>query len=136
MEHFATALVERAPVLVPVLLILATAFLTTRFLNRGYAKLPLLGKEYGNSEQRRKAFIAGAAELYRRGYEKFRDEPFRLTTVDGREWLDEYGLVWSILSRCIGERIVVPNSTLEELRRLPEGHINNRKMIEQVNCTM
>ncbi|ORY61450.1 ent-kaurene oxidase [Pseudomassariella vexata] len=76
------------------------------------AQFPLIGKEYGNSEQRRKAFIKEASKLYEKGNNMYKDKPYRLTTLDG-------------------DHIVVPVSALEELRRLPDAKTRLTTSYEQ-----
>ncbi|KAK9770130.1 putative Ent-kaurene oxidase [Seiridium cardinale] len=101
MERLTTVLADHRPVVAPLLIVLTT-----------YTNFPLLGKEFGGSERRCKAFLTGAAQLYHKGYETFRDQPVRLTPADG-------------------DRILVPNSALEELRRLPGDDINSQKALDK-----
>lgn len=84
MDQLSTILLDRIPVVIPVVIVLTSIFVVTRFLDNGYSKIPLLGHEYGNSEQRRKTFLKSAAQLYRKGYAEFKDSAFKLTTADGR----------------------------------------------------
>ncbi|ETS77988.1 hypothetical protein PFICI_10050 [Pestalotiopsis fici W106-1] len=112
MEHYIEVLSDRSSVLIAIIIIPTTIFIVSHLLSSGAAQFPLLGGELGNSEKRRKAFFAGAAALYDQGYAAFRDKPFRLTTVDG-------------------ERIVVPTSALDELRRLPDETISNKEALNK-----
>ncbi|KAK6080826.1 ent-kaurene oxidase [Seiridium cupressi] len=112
MERLTTALADHGPVVAPLLIVLTSVFVIAKLLSSNYTNFPLLGKEFRGSVRRRKAFLTGAAQLYRKGYETFRDQPVRLTTADG-------------------DPIVVPNSALEELRRLPDDGINNRKTLDK-----
>lgn len=52
--------------------------------NKAAANLmPLVGGEIGNSEQRRKAYIANARHIYAKGYELHKSRAFRITDTDG-----------------------------------------------------
>lgn len=47
-------------------------------------KFPLVGKELGNRRQRVKAFLSPVGyQLFRRGYEQFKNGVFRVTTDEG-----------------------------------------------------
>jgi hypothetical protein len=82
-EQAHTFLLEHAPVLAPLIVILLGVFVVSRIASGDASRLPLLGKEYGNLVQRRKAYIANAASFYNKGYQTFKDQAYRLTTVDG-----------------------------------------------------
>ncbi|KAK6197790.1 hypothetical protein LQW54_010562 [Pestalotiopsis sp. IQ-011] len=84
MEQLVEALADRGPVLLAILIVSTTIFIVSHLLNGGATNFPILGRELGNSEKRRKAFLSGAAELYDQGYAAFKDKPYRMTTVDGR----------------------------------------------------
>ncbi|KAI0129663.1 ent-kaurene oxidase [Xylariales sp. AK1849] len=111
MDRLSTMFSERGQPLIPIAVTLLGVFIISRLSGSSYTH-PLIGKEYGNSEQRRKAFLAGAAHLYSQGYRTFKDQAFRLTTVDG-------------------DRIIVPHSALEELRQLPDDYISNRRALNK-----
>lgn len=48
------------------------------------SNFPLLGKEYGGRRKRAEAFMRTPIEVYRKGYEKFKDQIYRVTTLDGQ----------------------------------------------------
>ncbi|ETS79291.1 hypothetical protein PFICI_09144 [Pestalotiopsis fici W106-1] len=80
----------------------------------GLDKIPLLGEELGSPEQRRKAFLSTAQDLYNKGYERFKDRVWRLTGTDG-------------------ERIVIPRCLLDDVKGMPDSHISIEKAIEKSN---
>jgi hypothetical protein len=84
MENIVGILSDRAQFIVPTAAILIGYVIVTKLLSGTTSNFPHLGKEIGNSEARRKAYLKGAVELYRQGYAKFKDTAYRLTTVDGR----------------------------------------------------
>lgn len=43
---------------------------------------PLLGKEYGSRRKRIEAFLFRPVEVYQNGYQKFKDEIYRITMPD------------------------------------------------------
>ncbi|KUI58297.1 Ent-kaurene oxidase [Cytospora mali] len=75
-------------------------------------KLPLHGAEYGIYPRRVLQYIYHAQSMYDKGYAKFKDALYRMTTADG-------------------EKVVVPLKYLEELRGKPEDQINNAKAHER-----
>jgi hypothetical protein len=84
MESISSILEDRVQVLIPVVLVLsAVLIISSRFSGSGYDAFPLLGQEFGNSDQRRKGFLKDAKKLYQEGYARFKNQPFRLTTTDG-----------------------------------------------------
>ncbi|CAG8956641.1 hypothetical protein HYFRA_00011952 [Hymenoscyphus fraxineus] len=88
-------------------LLLAVFFYNPDNLNSFWIarQFPLVGKELGNRKQRVKAFLSPAGyDLFRRGYEQFKNGVFRVTTDEG-------------------ELVVLPNSALDELRTLGDDHI-------------
>lgn len=104
---------DRAPLLGSVLVILIAA-IATSFLIGDKTNVPLVGEEWGNAEKRRQAYMTHARDLYHKGYEMFKKKTFRLTTMDG----DQY---------------VVPHDALDELRQLPDNHVNIDKAFEMMN---
>ncbi|KAJ0108710.1 Ent-kaurene oxidase [Diaporthe amygdali] len=115
MDQLPGLLADRLVLAASMLVILASVWLFSNFFDYSN-KLPLLGREYGNSEKRRKAYLAGAARLYEKGHNLFKTKPYRLTTMDG-------------------ERIVVPLSVLDELRRLPEDQLSIAESLQRVTET-
>ncbi|KAK6215491.1 ent-kaurene oxidase [Colletotrichum tabaci] len=90
---------------------LSSVWLVSRLVT-GKSDLPLMGSEHGSSEKRRKAYLASAGAIYRKGLDMFRDKPYRLETADG-------------------ERIVVPMSAMDELRRLPDDHLSMMDSVKE-----
>ncbi len=83
-DRLAPAVVARGPALASVLLIVSVIFLASRFFgSREDSDTPLVGEEYGNPEKRRTAYVQNARDLYMKGYQKFKERAFRLTTLDG-----------------------------------------------------
>jgi hypothetical protein len=78
-----TILWDRGPVLASVIAILFGVLVFSQFFSSNMTKFPLVGSEYSNSEQRRKAYLTNARSLYKKGYETFKNQAFRLTTADG-----------------------------------------------------
>lgn len=67
--------------------VLAAVVLLVQRLNsqRGLSRFPLLGgKEYGNRRKRIEAFMARPTEVYKKGYELFKEQIYRLNTPDGQ----------------------------------------------------
>lgn len=86
---FKTELLDRVivgPTLSLVILLVAGATVrwVRRILNVGRPQFPLVGKDIGNAEQRRRAYNQDARLLYNEGYTKLGTRPFRITTFDGR----------------------------------------------------
>ncbi|KAI0839943.1 cytochrome P450 [Hypoxylon sp. FL0890] len=115
MEVIANVLEERGAVLASVAVILTTVFLASLlFGSSEAANIPLVGKEYGNAEKRRKAFITNGYDFYKKGYELFKTKAFRLTALDG-------------------DRIVLPRHLMEEVRQLPDDVIDINKAFDIMN---
>ncbi|KAK7935615.1 Cytochrome P450 monooxygenase ATR2 [Apiospora marii] len=104
-EQMSQILLDRLPVLVSVALFTITVYAVSSLWN-GKNAIPLLGAEYGNAAQRRKDYMTGAAKLYQKGYDIFRHQVYRMTTLNG-------------------ERLIVPPEALEELRKMPDDVVNN-----------
>lgn len=83
MEQLTGILTDRLVLASSVGVILFTVWIFTTLFGPGN-NLPLVGKEYGNSHERRKVYLAAAAKLYKQGHEMFRNKPYRLTTTDGK----------------------------------------------------
>ncbi|KAI0187815.1 ent-kaurene oxidase [Xylaria flabelliformis] len=77
-------------------------------------ELPLVGKELGNAEKRRKAFISRPQDLYTKGYRSFKNKIFRITGADA-------------------DRFIIPRSLLNEVNRIPNEYISHDKIIEKLN---
>ncbi|KAH6654487.1 ent-kaurene oxidase [Truncatella angustata] len=116
MDQLTNFLADRAPIFASVAVLLGAAFLfsTFTFQAKGTDKIPLVGKEFGNAEQRRKAFIANAHGFYAKGYEMYKNVTWRLTGTDE-------------------ERIVLPRHLLDEARRFSDDHINITKAFDKNN---
>ncbi|KAF7540178.1 hypothetical protein G7054_g1529 [Neopestalotiopsis clavispora] len=116
MDQVIQQVADRAPIFASVGLLLVTAFLFSvlRSSKGGVDKIPLVGQELGGVEQRRKAYLSNAKDLYQQGYQRFKNSVFRLTDTDG-------------------EKIVLPRSLLDEARRLSEDHLNISKAFEKSN---
>lgn len=80
-QRLVQALEDRGNVIILLIFLISTVFAFTKVVGREI--VPLLGKEHGNFEQRRKAFLKDGSRLYQEGYEKFKDKICRLTTADG-----------------------------------------------------
>ena len=85
MDTLPAVLADRGPVLASVLFILSAVFLASRFVGGGdvNSNVPLVGSELGSAAKRRKAYSTQAKELYKKGYQAFKDKAFRVTTTDG-----------------------------------------------------
>lgn len=82
MEQLPGILADRLVLASSVVVVLSSVWILSKlFIARN--DLPLVGKEHGSSQERRKAYLAAAANLYKKGHELFRDKPYRLTTTDG-----------------------------------------------------
>ncbi|KAI0004374.1 cytochrome P450 [Xylariaceae sp. FL0662B] len=103
MGQISNIVADRAPVIASVLVVVAGVLLATQLF--GSSSIPLIGREYGYAEKRRKAFIKNGMDFYTKGYELFKNRAYRLTALDG-------------------ERIVLPRSLIEEVRRLPDDIID------------
>ncbi|CAJ2505514.1 Uu.00g129080.m01.CDS01 [Anthostomella pinea] len=116
MDQIQTVVANRWPAMASVVAVLACVFVATSLLGRGgdSNNLPLLGKEYGHAEKRRKAFITNGVDFYKKGYQLFKSKAYRLTTLDG-------------------ERIVLPRNLMEEVRRLPDDIIDINTAFDVVN---
>lgn len=73
---------QRAAMALLAFAFLSSVWLVTRLFT-GKSDLPLMGSEHGSSEKRRKAYLASAGAIYRKGLDMFRDKPYRLETADG-----------------------------------------------------
>ncbi|OTB03695.1 hypothetical protein M426DRAFT_321621 [Hypoxylon sp. CI-4A] len=106
---------ERGPVLASIAVVLASVFLfTLLFGGSDPSDIPLVGKEHGGAEKRRKAFITNGYDFYKKGYELFKSKAFRLTALDG-------------------ERIIIPRHLLEEVRQLPDDIIDINTAFDVMN---
>ena len=83
-EQLSQILLDRLPVLVAVALFTITAYAVSSLWN-GKSTIPLLDADYGNAAQRRKDYMTGAAKLYQKGYDLFRHEVYRMTTLNGKK---------------------------------------------------
>lgn len=85
MDQVIQQVADRAPIFASVGLLLVTAFLFSvlRSSKGGVDKIPLVGQELGGVEQRRKAYLSNAKDLYQQGYQRFKNSVFRLTDTDG-----------------------------------------------------
>ncbi|KAJ4355937.1 uncharacterized protein N0V89_003962 [Didymosphaeria variabile] len=81
-------------------------------LNAQLAKLPAFGAESG--EKQRTEFLKHGKDMYLQGYEKFKNQVFRMTTSDGAETL------------------VISPQFLPELRKLPDTVVSFPKAIEEL----
>ncbi|KAL1605327.1 hypothetical protein SLS60_004875 [Paraconiothyrium brasiliense] len=81
-------------------------------LNAQLAKLPSFGTESG--EKQRTEFLKHGKDMYLQGYEKFRNQVFRMTTSDG------------------AETVVISPQFLPELRKLPDTVVSFPKAIEEL----
>ncbi|KAK7953824.1 Cytochrome P450 monooxygenase ATR2 [Apiospora saccharicola] len=104
-EQLNQVLLDRLPVLISVALFTITAYAVSSLWN-GKSTIPLLGAGSGNTAQRRKEYMTGAAKLYQKGYDTFRHQVYRMTTLNG-------------------DRLIVPPEALEELRNMPDDVVNN-----------
>ncbi|KAK8066512.1 cytochrome P450 [Apiospora hydei] len=104
-EQLSHVLSDRLPALVSVALFTIVVYAVSSLWNEK-STLPLLGAGNGNAAQRRNEYMTNAAKLYQKGYEIFRHQAYRMTTLNG-------------------ESIVVPLEALEELRGMPDNIVNN-----------
>ncbi|KAK3937790.1 cytochrome P450 [Diplogelasinospora grovesii] len=99
-------------VLVSILAAISVAFIAPNLLSYwALGKYPLNGGQYGSYPKRLMAFISHAEQMYGEGYGKFKNAVYRMTTADG-------------------ERLIVPNTYLDELRQRPDSEINNAKALK------
>lgn len=65
--------VERMPLIATTVIVSLLAWLVQRFLSRAsLSHIPLAGAMLGDAEKRRKAYLAGAKNIYKEGYQKVR----------------------------------------------------------------
>ncbi|KAK8111355.1 Cytochrome P450 monooxygenase ATR2 [Apiospora kogelbergensis] len=102
-QQLSQILQERLPVVVSVALFTIVVYAVSSVWSNK-SNLPLLGADYGNSEQRRKQYRTSAATLYQKGYELFRHQAYRMTTSD---------------------------EALQELRGMPDEVVNNNIGLNQ-----
>ncbi|KAI0128888.1 ent-kaurene oxidase [Xylariales sp. AK1849] len=117
MDQLSSLIADRGSVLASVAVVFFAVFLFSSlrlFSSNGTDKIPLVGREIGNAEKRRKAYIANARELYTRGYNTFKNNVFRITDTDG-------------------EKIVLPRHLMDEARRFSDEHISITKAFEKSN---
>ncbi|KAH8673885.1 cytochrome P450 [Xylariales sp. PMI_506] len=79
----------------------------------GTGKIPLVGREIGSTEKRRKAYLSNARDLYAKGYRLFKNSAFRLTDTDG-------------------EKIILPRSMMDEVRKISDDQISIEKAFDRV----
>ncbi|KAK2026053.1 cytochrome P450 [Colletotrichum zoysiae] len=113
-----TLLIEAAnrwPVAATVSLAFAFAFVVQSvFKHDPLSKIPIVGAEYGGQESRRKKFVNGGAKnLYLDGYNKFKEQAFRITTTKK------------------STNIVVAPKFMDELKKLPDDVLSFNEAIEE-----
>ncbi|KAI1845355.1 hypothetical protein JX266_008450 [Neoarthrinium moseri] len=115
MDRFAYLLIERGLVQSFVVPLLASIFIlySLRLLRESTNKIPLVGRELGNTDKRRRAFIENAREIYKNGYREFKNRAWRVTGTDG-------------------DRIILPRHLIHETRHMPDSHFNLTKAFEKV----
>ena len=152
MGHIENLVAERVPVLVSVLVVICgVLFVSALGLfndNKAAANLiPLVGGELGNSEQRRKAYIANARDIDAKGYELHKSRAFRITSPPPPAPrqppppaaaappppppLYMRRLALRVLTATQGEKVVLPRHLLDEVKRLPDDQINIRKAFDK-----
>lgn len=80
-QRLVQVLEDRGKVVILLIFLISAVFAFTKVVGREI--FPLLGKEHGNFEQRRRAFLKNGSRMYQEGYDKFKDKICRLTTADG-----------------------------------------------------
>ncbi|KZL82211.1 cytochrome p450 [Colletotrichum incanum] len=113
-----TVLVEvtrRWPVAATALVACALVFIVQGvFKSDPIANIPMVGLEYGGQESRRKKYVNGEAKnLYLNGYQKFKEQAFRITT--SRKSMS----------------IVIAPKFMNELKRLPDDVLSFNKALEE-----
>lgn len=98
-------------------------------------KFPLVGEELGVTSKRREAWMENSMRLYQKGYQKFKDRAYRVTWGENstscivpRSCVARHGTDFLILD----EFVVIPYTALDELRHLPNSHLNLNKEIHEV----
>ncbi|ORY59096.1 ent-kaurene oxidase [Pseudomassariella vexata] len=115
MEQVLALISKRSPVIASIFVLLTTVFLLSRYFGSDvYEQIPLVGKELGNAEKRRKAYLDHAQDIYQKGYSRFKNRVFRLTGTDG-------------------DRIVLPRHLVDEVKDLPDDYISINKAFEKMN---
>ncbi|KAF4782347.1 cytochrome P450 [Colletotrichum scovillei] len=106
---------QRWPVAATALFACAVAYLLqTVWKSDPWADIPMVGTEFGGSEARRKQFMNGEARnLYLKGYRKFKERAFRITTARK------------------SPNIVVAPKFMNELKRLPDDVLSFNRAIEE-----
>lgn len=89
MDQISNLIADRAPIFAAVAVLLGAVFLFSTFKSSKYdaTTIPLVGKEIGNAEERRKQFISNARGTYEKGYALFRENAWRHTDTDGTSYL-------------------------------------------------
>lgn len=84
-EFLGALVAERAPLLLAIAVVLSGVVLLPKLFSRVAAldHLPLVGKELGGPDERRKAYMADSTSLYEEGYKRYEGKPFRITTSAG-----------------------------------------------------
>ncbi|KAK3936260.1 cytochrome P450 monooxygenase [Diplogelasinospora grovesii] len=77
------------------------------------ARLPILNGS-ASGEEKRKAFLETAHQLYQAGYQKFKDEAYRMPTSDDVE------------------NVVIPPKFMRDLRTLPDSDLNFYPAAEKI----
>lgn len=86
--------------------LIAIAFiLVQRLRTPNISNFPLCGKEYGSRRKRAEAFVHTPIDVYRKAYETFKDQIYRITTPDN-------------------DHLIVPAQYLDELRQKSDDEID------------
>ncbi|KAF5505675.1 Cytochrome P450 monooxygenase ATR2 [Colletotrichum siamense] len=95
------------------LLTITLAFLSST--SSSLSSFPLVGKEAGGYEKRRKMYFAMATKLYEEGYQKvsihFKSSIWRITGADG-------------------DIVMIPLHHCDDLRKMPDDTVNNVPLLE------
>ncbi|KAH0422023.1 hypothetical protein CcaCcLH18_13060 [Colletotrichum camelliae] len=110
-----TALPVNAVVGTLLVTFLLTITLTFLSSSSSLSSFPLVGKEAGGYEKRRKMYFAMATKLYEEGYQKvyihFKSSIWRITGADG-------------------DIVMIPLHHCDDLRKMPDDTVNNVPLLE------
>ncbi|KAF6807699.1 cytochrome p450 [Colletotrichum musicola] len=103
----------RTLLLVIIGVVFASSYLYPQLRRRWKTRrTPLMGGELGGHYKRRNAFLQDPMKFYFEGYQKHKNQAFRVTHYEG-------------------ERIVLPGKALDELWNISEGILNKNKAYDQ-----
>lgn len=105
--------VERMPLIAATGAIFLLVFLVQLFFSKAsLSHIPLAGATLGDAEKRRKVYLAGAKNIYKEGYKKFKNSAFRITSTHS-------------------DAVVVSPAFLPELKNLPDDVLSMAEAVAE-----